>query len=488
MTWKKQVGEKIAKGRKMGNMIRRLGRGGRGMGLDSMRTMYLATARAAMEYGAGAWWSGQTGASNAFDKVHEQAFQKMRGQYWTALAGAVICEAAVQPTAARLNQKNRMRLAKALPRKDHRMIDLCRDRLIDNPITPWGKNRGTIRAVAEGERLWGELDDVEVWGEVAAVKADEEARVVILGGGEEEIERQKQTKDGENEMVVYTDGSMREGRVGAGVLWKEGGEAREGGYYLWKSMEVFDAEMLAIKEGIKWGTKTAAWEGRTQVTVRADNQAAIQRPLTSSLSHGEMLAKAIRKEVAKAHRQNVTVQIEWVKGHAGVEGNEQGDRVAKKATQEVRVHKEAYVSTAFLARSSKEETARKWDERWEKEASKGKNDVGTPRNARKWKGLHTEQKLQVLVSRLRTGHIRCGAYLHRIGTQPSAQCQCGAEKPDVPHILPRCRLTHESRMKAQKELANPNISTSLLLYDLAGVAAVVGIWKEFEKMRHQYQR
>lgn len=152
-TWKRQVREKIANGRKMGNMIRRLGRGGRGMGVESMRTMYLATARAAMEYGAGAWWRGQVGPSNAFDKVHEQAFRKMGGHFRTAPGGAVLCKAGVQPTATRFNQKNRMRLAKALPRADHRMIEQCKERLADHPVTLAKKNRGTIRAGAEGARL-----------------------------------------------------------------------------------------------------------------------------------------------------------------------------------------------------------------------------------------------------------------------------------------------------------------------------------------------
>lgn len=93
--------------------------------------------------------------------------------------------------------------------------------------------------------------------------------------------------------MVYTDRSMMERRVEVGVWWKEGGEAKESRYYLRDKMEVFNAEMFAIKEGIKWGTKTAVKEGRNRVTIRADSQAAILRPLTSTHNHGEKLAKQI---------------------------------------------------------------------------------------------------------------------------------------------------------------------------------------------------
>lgn len=65
LRWKWHISESIAKGRRMGNMIRWLRRRGRGMRVESMRTMYLVTGRTAMKYAVGAW-GGAEGESKGF--------------------------------------------------------------------------------------------------------------------------------------------------------------------------------------------------------------------------------------------------------------------------------------------------------------------------------------------------------------------------------------------------------------------------------------
>lgn len=47
---------------------------------------------------------------------------------------------------------------------------------------------------------------------------------------------------------------------------------------------------------------------------------------------------------------------------------------------------------------------------------------------------------------------------------------------------------HESRRKAQRELAASNLSTTRLLYTEEGTKAAVAIWKEFETMRYQFEK
>lgn len=42
------------------------------MGVVALRTMYMATMRTIMQYGAGAWWVGQVGVANGFDKVLQE--------------------------------------------------------------------------------------------------------------------------------------------------------------------------------------------------------------------------------------------------------------------------------------------------------------------------------------------------------------------------------------------------------------------------------
>lgn len=73
MNWKRHVTEKIGRGKRAANVMLRLGKGGKGMGVENMRTMYLRTVRTIMEYGAQAWWKGQKSFADRMDKANEQA-------------------------------------------------------------------------------------------------------------------------------------------------------------------------------------------------------------------------------------------------------------------------------------------------------------------------------------------------------------------------------------------------------------------------------
>lgn len=76
----------------------------------------------------------------------------------------------------------------------------------------------------------------------------------------------------------------------------------------------------------------------------------------------------------------------------------------------------------------------------------------------------------------------------RIGKRATAECQCGAAKQDVAHILLRSRFTHESRKQAQRDLRAPNLSMRRLLYTPEGAEVALRIWGEFEQMRHQFEQ
>lgn len=45
-----------------------------------------------------------------------------------------------------------------------------------------------------------------------------------------------------------------------------------------------------------------------------------------------------------------------------------------------------------------------------------------------------------------------------------------------------------AQMKAQRDLANPNLSISTPLYTQPGVRAALQMWGEFENLRHQYEQ
>ena len=77
----------------------------------------------------------------------------------------------------------------------------------------------------------------------------------------------------------------------------------------------------------------------------------------------------IRNMVRYLTQQNWTIHFGWVKAHAGIEGNEVGDTLAKEATQDEEDRNYVYDKTpvSTIASSVKKEGLRKWQSQWERE-------------------------------------------------------------------------------------------------------------------------
>lgn len=207
----------------------------------------------------------------------------------------------------------------------------------------------------------------------------------------------------------------------------------------------------------------------------------------SKESHGEKLAKMFRKEARAANGEGVTVQLEWVKAHAGILGNEKADALAKRATSQRNPHATTFTSSAYCNRRCREARSQEVERAWRLHSRKGANYAGNPKRVRQFLLPDDQRPTQVLLSRLRTGHVRVGHYLHRIGKRPTKECQCGAPDQTVQHVLLNCPLTHDTRREARSSLHTKNPTMLTLLYEEEGIAAAVKIWGEFEKARSAYE-
>lgn len=414
-------------------------------------------------------------------------------------------EAGVQPTAVRLDSKNRKRAIAALAANPKAPERTMAEGMIMNldpeaeewkPGTKWKprKKRGMQKALEEvGQIVNNKWKKVEKWTREEMEGWEEKIRKKVKEGQNvkwtEEIgNKQRKREEKEGEVHMYVDGAWKEGKAGAGI-WRSGEEGRV--LKLGKMMESLDAEMVAIREGIYHGVRSARREGRNTLIILSDSQAAIGRIGNHHHKSGEMCAQQIRSRIHEASEVGITVHLEWVKAHSKVPGNLQADQLAKAAMDsEGPPGPLAFISLRAIKRTEERLTQERAKQAWEDEtpARKGKNYIGNPETVRQWKIPDNLRKKQVWLSRMRTRHVNCGNYMFNIGKRLTPECQCGAEKQDIKHILTKCPLVTQTRRAQQKKYKQGRLDLKWLLYEKEGVDAAEVIWKEAMEKRRQWER
>jgi len=147
-------------------------------------------------------------------------------------------------------------------------------------------------------------------------------------------------------LAIWSDGSRLEnGRCGAGLTWKTQG------FPLGKGHEVFDAELLGVVRALQLAEKVG---DQRPVTILLDSQTAIVRLRHTHSGLGQALEIQAHAIAKRLHTQGRQPTIQWVPGHAGVEGNEKADQVAKKAAGKPPGRGPKEVSLAFACRARTE--------------------------------------------------------------------------------------------------------------------------------------
>jgi len=130
---------------------------------------------------------------------------------------------------------------------------------------------------------------------------------------------------GNANMKIFTDGSKTENHVGASMVAEKDSKAIHiNTQRLNTSCTVFQAELYGVSMAIDWiqnqGKKTPCY------AINVDSKAALLAIANKHITHP--LAVAIRMKAIKL-RKSTSITFHWVKGHAGLKGNERADCLVK---------------------------------------------------------------------------------------------------------------------------------------------------------------
>ncbi|GAA5919357.1 hypothetical protein JCM8208_007382, partial [Rhodotorula glutinis] len=149
---------------------------------------------------------------------------------------------------------------------------------------------------------------------------------------------------GPGDLVGYSDGSLIEGRTGAGwalravfdgeELWQEKSAALGGQHTVYRG-ELEGVRMILSKITTLTPSPTQPFT----LHICLDNQAAALHPTSPTPSSGQPARLAIRRLVHELRETHpvMTIAVSWVPGHAEIEGNERADAAAKVGAEVVEV-------------------------------------------------------------------------------------------------------------------------------------------------------
>ncbi|XP_047028029.1 uncharacterized protein LOC124636138 [Helicoverpa zea] len=251
-----------------------------------------------------------------------------------------------------------------------------------------------------------------------------------------------------SEIKIYTDGSKIEGRVGAAVsIWIGNTETRTLKLALANFCTVYQAELLAICRATKEIRRSTA----ESFGIYSDSMAALQTVKNHGCLHP--LAVETRDNLKAISRQAKIVNLYWIKAHAGIEGNERADALAKEAAINSKKKPDYDLCpVSFVKRHARMVTLDEWNHRYNTGQTASITKMFFPDAVAAYRTIR-KVGMNAIRTQIMTGHGGFSEYLNRFKCKENPSCICDPNTLEtVPHILLDCPIFAQERYTIECEL------------------------------------
>ncbi|XP_048488717.1 uncharacterized protein LOC125491245 [Plutella xylostella] len=205
------------------------------------------------------------------------------------------------------------------------------------------------------------------------------------------------------------------------------------------------AELLAICKA----TRVILDRQETSFGIFSDSRSALETIVNHNTRHP--LATEARSNLSCCKSQNKTVNLFWIKAHAGLEGNEAADKLAKEAAKTLK-RKPHYEQcpVSFVKQKIRMDSLAEWNRRYKSGTTASITKIFFPDAIDAYR---TVRKIEInnVLTQVMTGHGGFSEYLNRFKCKESPSCTCDPQQVEsIPHLLFDCPVYGFSRYELEQ--------------------------------------
>jgi len=241
------------------------------------------------------------------------------------------------------------------------------------------------------------------------------------------------------EWHIYTDGSKAGNLTGAGFcVYHNDRESFRHSYQLGSLPTVYQCELFALHMASCWASNNIPQH--TKITFFSDSQAAIRA--ISSTNITSVMVLDTTNQLNKLATRN-TVEIRWIPGHKGVQGNETADEMARKGSAAQPIGPEPFlpIPQSLIQKQIHDYLFRLHIKQYRNIpiSDKGKIPLLTTLQRYKYRTPKLSTAHRRWLTWLLTGHSPLAYFQHRAQNFTSPHCSfCPGEEETSEHFLGTC--------------------------------------------------
>ncbi|KAL0852476.1 hypothetical protein ABMA28_000643 [Loxostege sticticalis] len=381
-----------------------------GLSPEIIKTIYIAVIEPVIMYASSAWAPAaeKLGVRKHLNEVQRGFAQKIIKAYRTTALNSALILSGLLPLDLRIREAASLyEIKRGYSRR------VVGDRMVEN-VVPYTRAPHPVAQVA---LQFGMIED----GAELARRADDGAQ-------------------------VFTDGSKIQGKVGAALsIWRDGVETTVKKLKLEKYCTVFQAELLALARATRIIKETRSGG---VFNIFSDSRSSLEAISRCDSLHP--LVVETRKNILEATNKGITINLFWIKAHAGMQGNERADELAKAAALGLKT-KPDYdgCPVSFVKRSIREDTVDEWESRYQREHTAKTTKLFFPSATDAVRQMR-KITLTPLLTQVLTGHGGFSSYLHRFKCKESPACPCDPNVEEtIEHVLVECPIYGKERYEIE---------------------------------------